>query len=80
MTRMNKKRLQKWKDYELIATSLQYLHARHQEEADDIRKSYNDENDFVALFNEVEIQFGRLIHKYQTKADRLHKKIRRKVK
>ena len=77
MTRMNKKRLQRWKDCELIATSLRYLHAKHQEEADDIRKSYNDERDFVALYNEVEMQFSHLIRKYQNKADKLHRKIRR---
>lgn len=80
MTRMNKKRIQRWKDYELIATSLRYLHTKHQKEADDIKKTFKDAMEFVARYNEVEFQFMHLIHKYQTKANRLHKKIRRKVK
>ena len=77
MTRMNKKRLQKWKDYELIATSLRHLHTKHQKEADDIAKTYKDAMEFVAMYNEVEFQFMRLIHKYQRKADKLHRKIRK---
>ena len=80
MIRMNKKRLQRWKDYELIATSLRYLHTKHQKEADENIKTYKDAMEFVALYNEVEFQFMRLIHKYQRKADRLRKKIRRKMK
>lgn len=77
MTRMNKKRIQKWKEYELIVASLRYLHNKHQKEADDNAKTFKDAMEFVAMYNEVEFRFMCLIHRYQTKADKLHRKIRR---
>lgn len=80
MTRMNKKRIQRWKDYELIATSLRYLHTKHQKEADDNVETFKDAMDFVSLYNEVEFQFMRLIHHYQRKADKLRKKMHRNTK
>lgn len=80
MIRMNKKRLQRWKDYELIATSLEYAHTKNIEDAEKTAKRYKDHDEFVALFNEFEMQFARLIRVYRTKADKLHRKIHRKVK
>lgn len=77
MTRMNKKRLQRWKDYELIATSLRYAHAKNQKDASEVAKRYPGYIDFAPIYSETENQFYRLIRKYQTKADKLHRKIRR---
>lgn len=80
MIRTNKKRIQKLKDYELILTSLRYAHAKNQKDAIENVKRYPDYIDFASIYNETENQFYRLIRKYQTKADKLRKKIRRKVK
>lgn len=77
---MRNKRIQKWKDYELVASSLRYLHTKHQKEADENVKTYTDAMDFVMDYNEIEFRFMRLIHKYQKKADKLHKRIRRNTK